>query len=451
MLTILHSNMQKLYCKVIYARLEGIVDKLSQKGQYAYRKSRDISDVRLNLIELVDSLRKSGTGALLLSLDFSSAFDVIEHSFIKEMLHFYGFPEHFISAIEGYLSNNVAGVRLDDGSMTEFFKILRGTGQGNPLSCLIFILSVNFLMIKLNWSPTLSRFVHKVQNITEITDRCFGYADDLCTLLNPCEQDIYELNKIFEKFKCLSGLSLNRKKTVFCCINNSWDMLPQLRDTIVNSGYSLGGENITLLGHQINLNGESSVSINWNNVIRSINSTLFKARSLNLCTLGKITVIKSFILGRIAYTGRTIPLPQGVEETLKIKIHTFLNEGGNRFAGAAIFRAKESFGLGIPCIKNFCSSLLVKNLSRFQTNNEVWGEILKNKFYLNKPDRCLTNSNSSSSLHDGALAFVSMGIKYYNLYPKKAPLFFSPVVKSWCPFNDIGGPPLVLRAPENSD
>ena len=445
------SNIQKLYCKVIYARLEGVVDNLSQKGQYAYRKSRDISDVRLNLIELVDSLKKSGTGALLLSLDFSSAFDVIEHAFIKEMLTFYGFPENFISAMGGYLSNNVAGIILDDGNMTEFFKILRGSGQGNPLSCLIFILSVNFLMIKLNLSPNLSRFSHKVQNIAEIIDRCFGYADDLCTLLNPCKQDIFELGRIFEMFEGLSGLSLNKKKTAICCINNSWDMFPQLRDTIVNAGYSLGGENITLLGHQINLNGESSVLNNWNNVIRSVNSTLFKARSLNLCTLGKVTVVKSFILGKIAYTGRSIPLPQDVEETLKVKIHAFLNEGGCRFSSESIFKSKESFGLGIPCVKSFCTSLLVKNLSRFLTNDEVWGKILKSKFYLNKPDRCLTNSNLSSSLHDGALAFVSMGIKYYNLFPKKAPLFFSPVVKSWCPFNEMSGPPLSLRAPGDSE
>ena len=92
-----------------------------------------------------------------------------------------------------------------------------------------------------------------------------------------------------------------------------------LRDTIIRSGFSLGGENLTLLGHEINLNGVSSTESNWNSVIKSVNATLFKARSLNLCTLGKITVVKSFVLGRIAYTGRTIPLTENADENLTIK------------------------------------------------------------------------------------------------------------------------------------
>ena len=54
---------------------------------------------------------------------------------------------------------------------------------------------------------------------------------------------------------------------------------------------------------------------------------MFKARSLNLCTLGKITVVKSFVLGRIAYTGRTIPLTENADENLMTKICSFFNEG----------------------------------------------------------------------------------------------------------------------------
>ena len=153
------SNVNKLYCKVIYARLEKITDRLVEPGQYAYRKSKDISDVRLNIIEIIDSLRKANEKALLLSLDFSAAFDSISHLFIRETLKLYGFPVSFINAIEGYLKDNVAGILLEDGSMTDFFDILRGTGQGNPLSCLIFILAINLLMIKLNYSPRISQLM----------------------------------------------------------------------------------------------------------------------------------------------------------------------------------------------------------------------------------------------------------------------------------------------------
>ena len=91
------------------------MDRIVEPGQYAYRKSRDISDVRLNLIELIDSLKNSGDKTLLLSLDFSAAFDSITHPFIREALSLYGFPEQFIEAIMGYLKDNIAGILLEDG------------------------------------------------------------------------------------------------------------------------------------------------------------------------------------------------------------------------------------------------------------------------------------------------------------------------------------------------
>ena len=132
------SNVNKLYCKLIYARLEKITDRLIEPGQYAYRTSKDISDVRLNLVEIIDNLRSADKKAFRISLDFSPAFDSTSHSFTKETLTIYGLPSPFIDAIEGYLKDNVAGILLEDGSLTEFFDILRGTGQGNPLSFLIF-------------------------------------------------------------------------------------------------------------------------------------------------------------------------------------------------------------------------------------------------------------------------------------------------------------------------
>ena len=82
-----------------------------------------------------------------------------------------------------------------------------------------------------------------------------------------------------------------------------------------------------------------------------------------------------------------------MHENLTIKICSFLNEGGTRFTNETIFRAKKYLGLGIPNIKSFCNALYIKNLSRFTSNDEVWGKILKGKFLGGRPDRCLAKSN----------------------------------------------------------
>ena len=54
------SNVNKLYCKLIYNRLEPITDKILEEGQCAYRPSSDLSDVYLNHRMIIDSFAKSG-------------------------------------------------------------------------------------------------------------------------------------------------------------------------------------------------------------------------------------------------------------------------------------------------------------------------------------------------------------------------------------------------------
>ena len=91
----------------------------------------------------MESFVKSSDSACLLSLDFSKAFDSISHTYILEVLRLHQFPVNFINAIEGYLTENVNCLILDSGKLTKFFEQLCGTGYGNPLSALIFILAVN--------------------------------------------------------------------------------------------------------------------------------------------------------------------------------------------------------------------------------------------------------------------------------------------------------------------
>ena len=66
---------------------------------------------------------------------------------------------------------------MDDNTFTEFFKIEKGTGQGNPLSCLIFILVIEILLLKLNKSPSLSSLDLTLFN--KFNERAMGFADDL--------------------------------------------------------------------------------------------------------------------------------------------------------------------------------------------------------------------------------------------------------------------------------
>ena len=135
-----------------------------------------------------------------LSLDFSAAFDSLNHEFIGEVLRHFNFPPQFVRVIKNYLKDNLSCIVMDNNSFTDFFKIEKETGQGNPLSCLIFILVIEFLLLKLNYSPSLKPLNLTLFNKFRLHNRALGFADDLNCIINDNEQDLHSLKKILKMF-----------------------------------------------------------------------------------------------------------------------------------------------------------------------------------------------------------------------------------------------------------
>ena len=431
------TTINKLYCKLIYNRLEPITDKLLEEGQSAYRPSCDLSDVFLNLKITIDSYVKAKESACLLNLDFSKAFDSLGHAFIKEILGLYQFPENFINAIMGYLSNNLSCIMLDSGKMTKFFAQACGTGQGNPLSALIFILAVNLLLIKLNHSKLLTPIAHRLYSREKIEKRCGGYADDIGILVNKSESDLENIEKILEDFGTISGLRLNKSKTELCPINFKWEDHPSLRERTLKSGFKLGGNKIKILGNFIFLDGQDESETNWNNVLKKINMILLKSSQLRLSTLNKVTIIKSFILSNISFTARTASLNEHFLDNIRNRIITFLGFSNNK---KGIFSCSDTNGLNIPCIKSFCDAILIKNLARCLKHDSKWGKLLIQQFKFKEIDRslCETPGNYLMNLAGRLSTFCCI---YYEKNPKKAPVFFSPFVSKLCKSHEIGRKP----------
>ena len=100
---------------------------------------------------------------------------------------------------------------MDDNTFTEFFRIEKGTGQGNPLSCLIFILVIEILLIKLNKSLSLSLLNLTLFNKFRLNERALGFVDDLNCHINDNEHDLRSLKSILQDFENVSNLKLNEK------------------------------------------------------------------------------------------------------------------------------------------------------------------------------------------------------------------------------------------------
>ena len=86
-----------------------------------------------------------------MTADIEKAFVSINHSFLMRVLKKFGFGNEFRKWIQILLKNPESCV-INGGKTTPYFKLERGTRQGDPISAYLFIiaLEVVFSLIKAN-------------------------------------------------------------------------------------------------------------------------------------------------------------------------------------------------------------------------------------------------------------------------------------------------------------
>ena len=141
----------KLISKVLASRLKSVISSIVNENQVAYVNNRFISESgRLisDVLEITNSLDIEG---ILMTVDIEKAFDSINHSFLMCVLKKFGFGNDFRKWIQILMKNPESCV-INGGKTTPYFKLERGTGQGDLISVYLFILALEvvFSLIKAN-------------------------------------------------------------------------------------------------------------------------------------------------------------------------------------------------------------------------------------------------------------------------------------------------------------
>ena len=197
------SVLSKVFEKVMYCRLSEFLKshELIYKHQFGIQKDHS---AYMALMVLVDKLTKSlenGDHVVGVYLDFSKAFDTVNHRILLKKLEHYGIRGPALLWFESYLSGRKQFVTYDNVSSSHSY-ITCGVPQGSILGPLLFLIYIN----DLNYvcKDAMSIF----------------FADDSNLFINgkdvtKIESDLNEiLNNISEWLK-VNKLSLNVKKNSF--------------------------------------------------------------------------------------------------------------------------------------------------------------------------------------------------------------------------------------------
>ena len=99
----------------------------------------------LKIIAISNFHKKPG---MILLIDFSKAFDSINHEFIYESLNFFNFGRYFVKIVKTVLNSRKCYLMIE-------FRILRGVSQGDTASPYILTLVLEILLLRIKHDPNL--------------------------------------------------------------------------------------------------------------------------------------------------------------------------------------------------------------------------------------------------------------------------------------------------------
>lgn len=143
-ISLIHS-FAKLSTKVLANRLAPLLPGMISGNQTAFIKGRSIHDNFLLVQQLARTLHKSKEPHVLLKLDMSRAFDSVSWSFLLEVRRHLGFERKWMLIISLLLSTTSTQI-LVNGQPGPPISHLRSLRQGDPLSPMLFILVMDFLI-----------------------------------------------------------------------------------------------------------------------------------------------------------------------------------------------------------------------------------------------------------------------------------------------------------------
>jgi hypothetical protein len=215
----------KLFEKLMYRRFDSFLSKykILTPCQFGFRSGRSTADAVLEFCDTIYNTVNLGGSVLSVFLDFSKAFDTVNHQILLSKLDHYGVRGLAHDWFRSYLSNRSQYVEVNCIRSEPTF-MSHGVPQGSTLGPLLFLLYVN----DMNNSSNVLQFVH--------------FADDTTVSL-PCESVGLgagimnsELSRV-DAWLATNRLSLNIKKSSYMLFSAT-NLVPpfdiRVRDVLID-------------------------------------------------------------------------------------------------------------------------------------------------------------------------------------------------------------------------
>ena len=290
----------KLASAVISNRLKKVLDNLINENQKGFIAGRFLGEnVRL-IYDVLFEAKKQNIPGLLLSIDFEKAFDTVSWSFISNVLDYFNFGNSIKKWVSLFQEGSETCI-LQNGFMSDAFKLRRGCRQGDPISPYLFILCAEIL----------GKMIRKNNDIKGISIngkefKLSQYADDTQLILDGTEKSLKAAMGSLKLYYIMSGLKINVEKTRALWIGSLCGSSETVCDELA---LDWSQEPLKILGVTFSSLVFNIWDLNTHEILSKIKLTLNHWSKRKISLSGRITIIKSLALSKFVHLFISLPSP----------------------------------------------------------------------------------------------------------------------------------------------
>lgn len=351
-------------------RLQAAASEVVHSAQTGFITGRS-SASNVITVALLQHAVKSGhitENLWILNFDQQKAYDRVRHEWLLACLQAYGFGPRFLTYItEVYRHPSVR--QSAEGHFTEPIFLQCGILQGDPMSCLLYNLSLQPLLdharghhhagTTLQWDTTAPLLVSSL-----------AFADDILLVVNN-RRDLSNFIDSLGLYELASNAQVNEEKSQAFFFANG----PTPDDQIDESDipYPTLGESMTEiihLGYPIRLDG-GIPQTNIDRRLAGLKSKVNVLATTKTTLLARARICNSFLLAKLWHAFRLCPLPKFLQRDINAIIHPFLFLGRRNWIRFEYAIAPRHLGgLGVISTHHMTITLLGKELAALVTGTD---------------------------------------------------------------------------------
>ena len=303
------SHTSKILLRIIMKRIEHKLENEIHETQAGFRRGRGTRDHICNMRISLEKCREYNIDLHACFIDYSKAFDCVQHQKLWNIMKDMYFPTHIIQLIESLYHEQQATIKVG-GETAEWFEIQKGVRQGCILSPYLFNI----------YAENIMRNVMNDDNSENYDPLTIGgksipqlrYADDT-VLLSTSKEGLENLIKSTKKHSEDQHLYLNTQKTKIMSTEKS-KCSPKI---IINNEELQNVESYEYLGSTVSNNGDcyKEISRRLAIAIRKLNTmkNLWQSTSKEL----KLKVLRSCIFPVATYGCESWTITQKIRKKIE--------------------------------------------------------------------------------------------------------------------------------------